>query len=633
MQTNEKLDLKNEERQNPLIKFIDKAPVGIFIADTKGNCTYANEKWLKISERKFSEILNMGWINAIYPDDQEKVLKEWTTAALKSTPFNLEYRLQTPSGQVTWVLGETEALFDKRGVTIAYIGTISDINKRKLAEEALQESENRYRSIVMNSPVCIHEINLEGKITSMNKAGLLMMGTENEEVVKGLPYLHSVCDEDRGYIGKLLANAYAGETSNFEFKASGPSGKIFKSCFAPIRNSKGDVSSLLGITEDITERKLREEELRENEQRLKLATASAKIGVWDLNIEESVLRWDDQMLKLYGLDRKSFGNSVEVWKNSLHPDDKVQATEDYMAALRGERDFNVEFRVVWPDGTIKALKGNAIVLRDAKGNARRMIGVNIDVTEEKKRLEEMYLLNAYLQTAREVAEKATIMKSRFLDVAAHELRTPVTAFSLLLQLTQKQFAKGNPVDASILSRLKVQGDRISRLVVDLLDVSRLERGVMTLNRKPVNIVSLVNECLEDFKLSKSNRNLIFLEPKNPIEINIDPIRIFQVLSNLLDNASKYTPENTPIEVIIETKPNIVRVSVKDYGPGILAEHQAELFTPFSRLSEELTDKSGGLGLGLFICRSIVELHGGKIGLNSEVGLGSTFYFELPTEEV
>jgi PAS domain S-box-containing protein len=633
MQIEEKLELRHEDKQTPLRKLIDIAPVGIFITDKDGKCTYVNEKWLKVSGRKFNEMLNMGWINAIYPDDQEKVLRAWSTAALKSIPFTLEYRLQTRSGRVTWVLGETEALFDKSGHAIAYIGTISDINKRKLAEEALQENENRYRSIIMNSPMSIHEINLEGKITSMNKVGLVMIGAENEEAVKGQPYLNVISDEDRENVEKLLVSAYAGETSNFEFKTVGPSEKIFKSCFAPITNNEGKVLSLLGITEDITERKQKEEALRENEQRLKLATASAKIGVWDLDIIHNVLRWDNQMLELYGLDRNSFDNSVEAWKNSLHPDDRLQAMEDYKAALRGERDFNVEFRVVWPDGTIKTLKGNAIVLRDIKGVARRMIGVNMDVSEEKKRLEELYLLNAYLQSAREVAEKATLMKSRFLDVAAHELRTPVTAFSLLLQLTQKQLAKGIPVEVSILTRLKIQGDRISRLVVDLLDVSRLERGVMTLDRKPTNIVSLIHECLEDFKLRKSNRNLIFSEPKNPIELNIDPIRIYQVISNLLDNASKYTPENTSIEVIIETKHNIVRVSVKDYGPGILAKHQAELFSPFSRLSDELTDKSGGLGLGLFICRSIIELHGGKIGLNSEVGLGSTFYFELPIEVV
>ena len=225
-----------------------------------------------------------------------------------------------------------------------------------------------------------------------------------------------------------------------------------------------------------------------------------------------------------------------------------------------------------------------------------------------------------------------MMKSRFLDVAAHELRTPVTAFSLLIQMTQREFDKGINVKANTLQRLRSQVDRITRLVVDLLDVSRLERGTLILKKVDTSLVSLIHDCIAEFYLKEPLRKISFESPSDPLVVNVDPVRIFQVISNLIDNAIKYTPQNTPIEVSGETIGPIVRIKVKDFGQGISQIEQAALFTPFSRGSTELTEKSGGLGLGLFICRMIVELHGGTMGVQSMVGSGSTFYFELPLEE-
>lgn len=611
--------------EQPFRNLLDLAPVGIILTDKDGNCTYVNKQWMKITAIDFNEALGMGWTKIIHPDDMQSVIKTWNSHS------KVEYRIKRSTGNISWVQSQSETLLDQSNNILGYITTISDINELKQTAENLRQSESRYRSIVTHSPVCIHEINLKGEITSMNQAGLSMMQVNSESSVQGLPYLSSVSSEDRKRIEKLLFKAFAGETSVFEFKSSGKAGKIFKSCFAPIKNNEGEVLWLMGITEDITELKKNEEALKENEQRLRLATTSAQIGIWDLDIEHNILKWDDRMLELYGISRKDFIGSREAWVNALHPDDKDSAIEIYYSTLRENKDYNTEYRIVWPDGTVKTMHGTALVIRDSHGKPIRMTGVNRDITEEKKTLERLYQLNSFLQTAREVADQANLMKSRFLNIAAHELRTPVTAFSMLLQFTKKKLEKGTPVDVSTLSRLEKQVDRITRLVVDLLDVSRLERGIMNLNFKLTDIVSLVSDCLEDFKLRRPERHLDFFTPEASILISIDPIRIYQVISNLLDNASKFSPEDGPIKVTIEVNPQILRISVIDFGPGISDLQRPALFTPFSRLSEELTDKSGGLGLGLFICHSIVELHGGKIDLESKPGVGTKFFFELPRE--
>jgi signal transduction histidine kinase len=237
-----------------------------------------------------------------------------------------------------------------------------------------------------------------------------------------------------------------------------------------------------------------------------------------------------------------------------------------------------------------------------------------------------------LMRAKESAENATRAKSRFLDIAAHELRTPVTAFSIMLELAQKQVQQGQTLEISLLSRLQGQAYRLSRLVVDLLDVSRLERGMVTLHRTPTDLVSLISSNVEEFSIQAPKRRIVFVKPEYPIEVDVDVVRINQVLSNLLDNAVKYTPEESSVEVKVDSLADRVRVSVIDRGPGISKEQRTELFKPLVRGTSDRVERTSGLGLGLFVCQAIMELHGGKIGVESEEGVGSTFYFELPRSD-
>lgn len=244
------------------------------------------------------------------------------------------------------------------------------------------------------------------------------------------------------------------------------------------------------------------------------------------------------------------------------------------------------------------------------------------VVERKK-------IESELRTAIEAAKSATVVKSRFLDIAAHELRTPVTSFSLIVQLAIKQLERGRPVEESTLLRLRSQSERISHLVIDLLDVSRLERGGLILKLEQKFLTEIIDDCLNDFKLRHPNRNVSVKKPNDPLpKINIDATRIYQVISNLLDNAAKFTPDDSPLEIVLESLSGQIQFSLIDHGPGITKEQQAVMFTPFTRGSTELTKRSGGLGLGLYICREIIRLHGGEIGVSSELGKGTTFYFRL-----
>jgi signal transduction histidine kinase len=228
---------------------------------------------------------------------------------------------------------------------------------------------------------------------------------------------------------------------------------------------------------------------------------------------------------------------------------------------------------------------------------------------------------------REAATHYIENKITFLDTAVHELRNPANSISLLLQFAEKQVARGQPLNPDFLKRFRPPIDRLIKLVVDLIDISRLERKLVALVPVKTNMVSLISQCLEEFRMQAPDCSFTFNQPDQVVEVNTDPIRINQVLTNLLDNAVKYAPG--PIEVTLQIMPDLIRVEVTDHGPGVPEEQEKLLFSAFHRGTSEATVKASGLGLGLSICREIIKLHQGTIGYVSEENKGNTFYFELP----
>lgn len=607
-------------------------PVGIFFADQQGICTYVNDKWLDISGLHLKEILHQNWLSFIHPEDQVKISDAWKIATNQQLSFQEEFRFLHSNGEITWVNAQANPLKDQAG-SIEYAGTMSEISERMKEQEISRENAERFTNAFEYASIGMALISIQGGWIKVNQSVCDLLGYAKSELMQ-LTFQQITHPDDLArdldYVRRLLEGKI--KTYGMEKRYFTKSGEIVWAHLSVslVRNQKGEPLYFISQIVNITDRKRMEDEIRKNEQRLLMATTSAQLGVWDLDLEADTLEWNDQMYALYGVKRESYQPSFEGWKNRLHPDDLARSYQEFQETVAGER-FDSEFRIVWPDGTIKNIKATAGLVRNAQGVTTRMMGINQDITEDKRAMQRLKELNEYLEEARKVAEKATVLRSRFLDIAAHELRTPVTAFNLILQVTQKKLEKGQPVEVDVLARLQMQGDRIARLVVDLLDVSRLERGVLKIKRESADISNLITNCMNEYKLRFPKREVVFTQT-TPVMIHIDPIRIYQVVSNLLDNACKYTPESSPIEIYVKDEPRRVSVSVTDHGPGIPEDHKENLFTIFSRGSSELVERAGGLGLGLFICQSLVELHKGKIEVASQLGQGTTFAFELPRGE-
>jgi PAS domain S-box-containing protein len=385
------------------------------------------------------------------------------------------------------------------------------------------------------------------------------------------------------------------------------------------------------------------DEHKRTKERLEAATSAGIIGIWDWDLVNNRLLWDQEMYQLFGISENDFGGTYEAWSSAIHPDDKARVESDVQAALRGERECASEFRVVWPDGSIHHIKTASRTIFDDSGKPLRMIGVDYDLTEQKAIQQKLDSMNAVLEqqvaertadltVAKEAAEAANRAKTTFLANMSHELRTPMNAI-----MGMNYLAKRNATDPGLLNKLdKIENasQHLLGIINDILEISRIDSEHLVLER--------ISFALPD--VLKNTENIVFQKAIDKgLEFSIkadsellqktligDPLRLSQILINLISNAIKFT-ETGSITVSIgelgETPDDLLlRFDVKDTGIGIMAKDQLRLFNAFEQADGSMTRKYGGTGLGLAISKRMVKLMGGKIGVESSAGQGSTFWF-------
>ncbi|MBI4995533.1 MAG: response regulator [Rhodocyclales bacterium] len=397
---------------------------------------------------------------------------------------------------------------------------------------------------------------------------------------------------------------------------------------------------------EIEERKRTEEALRLSSERLQLATRVASIGIWDWDVVRNELVWDESMYQLYGIRRGDFGGAYDAWIRTIHPDDKAYTDGEIQAALRGEREYAPEFRIVRTDGSVRHIKADSHTIRDQAGKPLRMIGTNIDITERKRAEDELRSYKdqledtvqrrtAELLLARDAAEAANKAKSVFLANMSHELRTPLNAilgFSSLIR-RDPQLSQGQRENIEIINR---SGEHLLKLINDVLEIAKIEAGRVQLEIEPFDLGGLVRDVVDMMQLRAQEKGLrlqIDQSSEFPRYIRGDEARLRQILINLVGNAVKFTQEGGVVVRLGVRRNDMLHllIEVEDSGPGISAEDQKRLFKPFIQLAEGGAQK--GTGLGLAITRQFVDLMRGAISVASELGRGSVFRVDLPVEPV
>jgi two-component system CheB/CheR fusion protein len=369
---------------------------------------------------------------------------------------------------------------------------------------------------------------------------------------------------------------------------------------------------------NITERKRAQESLhksveqfRESEERLRVAMEAGKMGTWDWNILKDEILWSTDHNIMFGIPVNRQSGSYKEFLQHVHPNDREHVTEVLRKALDTRRDFAMEMRSQHPNGRITWIAAFSRAFYNEQGKAYRMIGVVIDITE-RKRLESQ--------------------KEEFLGIASHELRTPVTSIKAYTQLLQEMVNEKNDTESvEIIDKLNRQVDRLTHLIADLLDITRISEGQLTLQPEVFSINDLINEIVELMQRTTA-QHVIVNELNAMPPVKADRERISQVLINLISNAIKYSPNSHRIIVSTSRETDQVKISIQDFGIGMSEATRLRIFDRFFRASDNNIKTYPGLGLGLFIASDIIRKHGGDIGVESEKEKGTLIYFTLPVYE-
>ncbi len=366
--------------------------------------------------------------------------------------------------------------------------------------------------------------------------------------------------------------------------------------------------------------------LQENEERLRLALEAGRIGLFDWDVVADRALCSDLSIELMDFDRRQKSFSNADWAQRVHPDDLERAQESVRRTLEEDVKYDVEYRILHPNGEIGWISSRATVFRDSEGDPVRMVGTLVDISEDKSAAEQLRL-------AREGAEEASRAKSEFLANMSHELRTPLNAiigFSELLDAAT--FGPLNDKQARYVHNVLTSGKHLLQLINDILDLSKIEAERMELHVEELSLETALQDVLNIAKglAHKKDVGLALAGETGLPAIEADPAKFKQILYNLLSNAIKFTPEGGRVEVRAEVLVGCVRIGVADTGIGIAPEDQARLFGVFEQVDSSYGRQQQGTGLGLALTRKLVELHGGQIWIESEgAGKGSTFIFELP----
>jgi len=563
----------------------------------------------------------------VHPDDIAEVRRKKQIAAKGRRRAEFEHRIIRPDGEVRHVRQIAEMTFGDDGEPLMESGTIQDITERKASEAALRDNEERYRKMLTHSPDALF-VHVDGLVTFVNQAFCQMMGASDPSELMGLraaALLHPA------HIGLMLE---AGQTN-----PGGQSGAPFETKFIRPDETTVDAEAtsvafdFMGrkevqvIARDISARKLAEKALRDSEERFKYAARAVSDVVWDWDLAAHTLWWNDGFLATFGFVAGEIDPSPESWTGRIHPEERSRVVAGIRSAIGADKhSWTEEYRFQRKDGTYAFVHDRGFILRDAAGNAVRMVGGMRDLTEKRK-MEEQYLRSQRMESIGTLA-----------GGIAHDLNNVLAPIMMAIELLRGGDG-GEARRAKILETIYASCRRGADLVRQVLSFAR----GLDHQRVPIRLDVLVEELTGILKQTfPRNIRIATKLAKDLWPITGDPSQLHQILLNLAVNARDSMPHGgkltvTATNVAIDAQfaatsqgavPGAyVLLKVSDTGCGIPPEVRDRIFEPFFTTKEV----GKGTGLGLATVHTVVKNHGGFLTLDSEIGEGSAFKVYLPAD--
>lgn len=595
------------------------ADVGTWTYDIASGKIYADDNFAQMHNLSDTEKCGgaaESYFSAIHPEDVCRVRRHIEAACESGGPFVDSYRVRSATGNYLHVQIRGKCDRNVTGEATWFAGIVQDITAQKDSEKALMRSEHKFKQLAQSNIIGIVDYRLDGTLIGVNDAFLDMLGyTRDEYEQNGLRWPELTPSKWHSRSMQALE----------ELKTTGVA-RVYEKEY--VRKDGSCVPVLIGAASfqgqedegvayvlDISSIRKAELAQRESEAKFQTITNAMPQMVWSTLPNGYHDYFNDQWYEFTGVPYGS--TEGERWNSIFHPDDQERAWKSWRHSLATGERYEIEYRLRHRSGQYRWTLGRALPVRNDKGHIVRWMGTCTDIHEQK--------------ATQEALRAADRRKDDFLAMLAHELRNPLAPIAAGADMLANGLAAGDKVIklGGIISR---QTRHMTALIDDLLDVSRVTRGLVTIEKVAVDVKSVVEQAVEQVRPSilARNHHLNTVFPLEEVLVTGDKSRLIQILSNLLTNAARYTPNGGRIWLQVDVEFKNVVIIVRDNGAGMtedLIERAFEMFTQGQRSSDRL---QGGLGLGLALVKSLVELHGGAVTATSQgPGLGSEFKVVLP----
>ncbi|HXX48312.1 MAG TPA: PAS domain S-box protein [Myxococcota bacterium] len=593
--------------------FMQHLPGLAWIKDLAGRYVFANEAAARAFQRPLS-VLYGRTDDEVFPPETAAQFRANDRASIElNAAVAAIETLEHEDGVLHHSLVHKFPIPGSDGAPRLIGGVAIDITERMRAEQVLRESEERFREMADSVPAIIYTTQSDGYCTFLSPAWSAFTGRPNE-LGLGFGWAQSVHPDDLETVRSVFAQG--AQAFRVEFRLRGPAGddRWVIGSGAPRFAAGGEHLGFVGSVLDISEEKRAESELRHSVQIYRAIGDSIDYGVWICDPEGRNVYASQSFLALVGLTQEQCAGYG--WATALHPDDAEQTIAQWQECVRGGREWYVELRFRGADGRDHPVLARGVPVRSERGEVTAWAGIHLDISRLKQVEEEL----------RELDRK----KDEFLATLAHELRNPLAPIRNSLLVLR---SGGTPGESERMhDMIDRQVSHLIRLVDDLLEVSRITSGKVELRRERIELAEVVRAALESSMpaIDAAGHRIDLSLASEPLVLEADPVRLTQVLANLLNNAAKYTEEGGAIQLSTGRGGDSAVVSVRDNGLGIPPAMLPRVFDLFAQVGHTLGRAQGGLGIGLALVKRLVEMHGGRVEARSEGwGTGSEFVVTLP----
>ncbi|MDG4867841.1 response regulator [Guyparkeria sp. 1SP6A2] len=600
----------------------------VSIADVAGEIIYVNDLFCQVSGYSRDELLGQNHRIVKSEEHPPEFYREMWRTISRGEVWQGEICNRGKDGSLYWVESTITPFLNELGKPYQYVSIRTDITDQRRAEQAAEQAKERLRRGQIYSNIGTWEWNIvTGELYWTERIAPLFGYPRGDLETSYENFLGAVHPDDRqAVIDAVSACIEHDAPYDIEHRVVWPDGTVrwLLERGAVQRDADGNPRSMLGVVQDIDDRKRAEVDLAERERQLLEAQSLASIGNWRADLTTGELLWSDEIYRIFGYEPRSFAPSVEAFHAAVHPEDREAVHRSEKRAEKTGR-HDIVHRILRPDGSVRYVHELAQLHLDQSGKpVGLMTGTVQDVTERVE-------FEQALVAAREEADRANQAKSEFLSSMSHELRTPMNAILGFGQLMEYDDTLPDEHRDSVDEILKA-GNHLLELISEVLDLAKVESGSIDLSIEPVEVCSVVEECLALIHPLAAKRSIrLSHQGLEGMAVRADRMRLKQVLLNLLSNAIKYNRDGGSVRLeVLYAGEDRLCIQVVDSGKGIPADKLADLFEPFNRVGAE-AGETEGTGIGLTITRRIVEMMGGSVDVKSEVGVGSTFWIELPLE--